>query len=150
MATLSAGVALAASPVAYVFVQEDSSQTGDTAPSPISVYAAASNGKVTKIKGSPFKQIAGVMFANNAKHIVTLDAGYLHSYAVSSEGVIGARIGDKHPALLRYWVCVSTTLPVGTVDLHKDGTHGRVPVHDYEWYEFVWDAGAGVFGSPNL
>jgi hypothetical protein len=39
MARLSTGVAVAASPVAYVFVQEDSSQTGDTAPSPISVYS---------------------------------------------------------------------------------------------------------------
>jgi hypothetical protein len=57
MATLSTGVAVAASPVAYVFVQEDSSQTGDTAPSPISVYAAASDGKLTKIKGSPSSRL---------------------------------------------------------------------------------------------
>jgi hypothetical protein len=96
---LTPGMAIAASPVAYVYVQEDSSQSGDTAPSPISVYADASDGKLTKIKGSPFKQIAGVMVGNNGKHIVTLDAGYLHSYAVSSEGVIGAQVSEINTQL---------------------------------------------------
>jgi hypothetical protein len=46
IATLSTGVAFAASPVAYVYVQE----TGG----PVSVYSAASDGKLTQIKGSPF------------------------------------------------------------------------------------------------
>ena len=63
IALLTPGMAIAASPVAYVYVQEDSSQTGDTAPSPISVYAAASDGKLTAIKGSPF-QATGVPVEN--------------------------------------------------------------------------------------
>jgi hypothetical protein len=95
---LSPGVALAASPVAYVYVQEDSSQNGDTAPSPISVYAAASDGKLTKIKGSPF-QATGVLVGNNGKHIITLDALYLHSYPVSSAGVIGAQVSEINTQL---------------------------------------------------
>ena len=92
------GMAIAASPVAYVYVQEDSSQTGDTAPSPISVYAAASDGKLTAIKGSPF-QATGVLVGNNGTHIITLDASYLHSYPVSSEGVIGAQVSEINTQL---------------------------------------------------
>jgi hypothetical protein len=34
------------------------------------------------------------MVGNNGKHIVTLDAGYLHSYSVSPEGVIGAQVAE--------------------------------------------------------
>jgi hypothetical protein len=99
MATLSTGVGAAASPVAYVYVQEDSSQSGDTAPSPISVYAAASNGKLSKIKGSPFDHTTGVMVGNNGKHIITLDAGYLHSFPVSSTGVVGAQVSEINTQL---------------------------------------------------
>jgi hypothetical protein len=141
MATLSTGVAVAASPVAYVFVQEDSSQTGDNAPSPISVYSAASDGGLIKLKGSPFKQIAGVMVGNNGKHIVTLDAGYLHSYAVSSEGAIGAQVSE-----------INTQLYTGT---------GCAGVPPFQWaqssfakmdhtgeYVYMITNGTNLYGTP--
>lgn len=143
MATLSNGVAIAASPVAYVYVQEDSSQTGDTAPSPISVYAAASDGRMTKIKGSPFKQITGVLVGNNGKHIVTLDAGYLYSYPVSSTGVIGAQVSE-----------INTQLYTGA------GCAGLSP---FQWalsnfakmdhtgeYVYMMSNGTNLYGTPVL
>ena len=99
LALLSTGVAVASTPVAYVYVQEDSTQTGNTAPSPISVYAVASNGTLTQVKGSPLKQIAGVLVGNNGSHIITLDASYLHSYPVSSGGVIGAQDSEINASL---------------------------------------------------
>jgi hypothetical protein len=66
---LCSGVAVAASPVAYVYVTATVSEP-DT-PGPIYAYSAASNGKLTPIKGSPFA-VSGMgaafpPFAKNAK-----------------------------------------------------------------------------------
>lgn len=91
---LSTGVAFAADPVAYVYVQEDSPQTRDTGPSPVSVYAASADSTVTMVNGSPFNQTMGVMVGTNGKQLITLDADSLRSYAVSSNGGIGPQTSE--------------------------------------------------------
>jgi hypothetical protein len=139
-ALLTPGMALAASPVSYVYVQEDSSQTGDTAPSAISVYAAASDGKLTKIKGSPF-QATGVMVGNNGTHIITLDAGYLHSYPVSSTGVIGAQVSEINTQLYPGSGCAGVSpqqlAPTSYAKMDHTGE-----------YVYLVSNGTNLFGTP--
>jgi hypothetical protein len=100
--TICAGVALAQSTVAYVYVAEDRSSA--TATSPITVYAATSTGKLVQISGSPFKQTSGTMSGTNGAHFITADQNfktthqYLHVYNVASNGVIGQQVSkyDLH------------------------------------------------------
>jgi hypothetical protein len=105
---LSPAVAIAASPVAYIYVQEDS--TFVTTPShsyysgsPITVFAASSSGKLTQVKGSPFTlSPTETMFGTNGTHVITVDNApgnaYLRSYDVASDGVIGKEVSkiDLH------------------------------------------------------
>jgi len=100
--TICAGVAIAQSTVAYVYVAED--RPSATATSPISVYAATSTGKLAQISGSPFKQTSGTMSGTNGSHFITVDQNfttthqYLHVYNVASNGVIGSQVSkyDLH------------------------------------------------------
>lgn len=102
MATISAGVAVAQSTVAYVYVAEN--RPSATSTSPISVYGANSAGKLTEIPGSPFKQTSGTMSGTNGSHFITVDQNfttthqYLHVYDVASNGVIGTQVSkyDLH------------------------------------------------------
>ena len=71
---LSSGMAFAASPVAYVYVQKP--VQGDYV-APIYAYATASNGKLTPIKGSPF-HVMGNMIGNTGSHLITL--GWPYAY----------------------------------------------------------------------
>jgi hypothetical protein len=93
------GVAVAQSPVAFVYVAED--VTTPTASSPITVYAASPAGKLTQIKGSPFAQTSGAMVGTNGTHFVTVDLNqpgthqYLHVYDVASSGVIGKEVSKQ-------------------------------------------------------
>ena len=141
LALLPASIAFAASPVAYVYVQEDSSQIGNTAPSPISAYAASSTGKLTQVKGSPFKQIAGVMIGNNGSHIITLDATYLHSYPVSAEGVIGAQVSEINTALCAGGSCA------GVPSFQWAQPNFAVMDHTGE-YVYMISNGTNLYGSP--
>ncbi len=63
LASLCTGTAFAASPVAYVYVQPPVVNTITTAP--ISVYSAASDGKLTQIKDSPFTKTTGTIIGTN-------------------------------------------------------------------------------------
>jgi hypothetical protein len=100
--SLCAGVAAAQTPVAYVYVAENSSSPAVT--SPITVYAASSTGKLSQIAGSPFKQTSGMMAGTNGSHFITIDQNpstthqYLHVYNVASNGVIGGQVSkfDLH------------------------------------------------------
>ena len=99
---ICAGVAIAQSTVAYVYVAED--RPSATATSPISVYSATSTGKLAQISGSPFKQTSGTMSGTNGSHFITVDQNfttthqYLHVYNVASNGVIGSQVSkyDLH------------------------------------------------------
>ena len=99
LTTICAGVAIAQSPVAYVYVAED--QTSASTSSPISVYAASSAGKLTQIKGSPFTQTSGTMVGTNGTYFVTVDQNdstshqYLRVYHVASNGVIGEEVSKQ-------------------------------------------------------
>jgi hypothetical protein len=59
---LCTGVAVAASPAAYVYVTATTSEPD--APGQNSGYSTDSKGKVTKLKGSPFG-VTGIMVGNN-------------------------------------------------------------------------------------
>jgi hypothetical protein len=97
--TICTGIAVAQSPVAYVYVAEDA-PTGSLN-SPTSVYAASSAGKLTPIKGSPFTQTLGTIIGTNGTHFLTVDQNdntthqYLRVYNVASDGVIGEEVSKQ-------------------------------------------------------
>jgi hypothetical protein len=81
--TLCTGVAVAASPVAYVYM---------TGLGGIDAYEVSSAGKVTPIKGSPFTHTSGQAVGTNGTHFITQDPYFLYSYDVASGGVIGREV----------------------------------------------------------
>jgi hypothetical protein len=106
------GVAIAQSPVAYVYVGETASNNiSQGSFSPITAYAASADGKLTELKGSPFTQFenAGVMVGTNGTHFIVAGpepnpqgAGaftYLFSYDVASNGAIGKQVSVINTAL---------------------------------------------------
>jgi hypothetical protein len=72
----------AASPVAYVYVGTSKG---------VDLYDAASDGKLTLVKGSPF-QTRGLAIGSNGKYFISLGTYYVHSYPVSSAGAIGKQV----------------------------------------------------------
>jgi hypothetical protein len=85
----------AATPVAFVYVSENpgpSPANGYLPTSPITVFSAAADGKLTPVKSS--QKTVGIMAGTNGTHFVTLDNYYLHSYSVSSAGVIGSQVSE--------------------------------------------------------
>jgi hypothetical protein len=79
--------ATAPAPVAYVYVQTANG---------INVYDATATGKLTMVKGSPFK-LSGpgqTMVGGNGKYFITLGANDLHSYPVASNGAIGKQVSQ--------------------------------------------------------
>ncbi len=99
LAALLTGTAAAQSPVAYVYVAED--YPSSTATSPITAYAASSDGQLTQIPGSPFTQTSGFMGGTNGSYFITADNNYtttyqyLHVYDVASNGVIGSEVSKQ-------------------------------------------------------
>ncbi len=90
------GIALAQSPVAYVYVAEDGEIN-----SPIAAYAASPDGKLNEMRGSPFRQTSGYMAGTNGSHFITVDENsttthqYLHVYDVAANGVIGKEVSKQ-------------------------------------------------------
>ncbi|HEV2133349.1 MAG TPA: Ig-like domain-containing protein [Terracidiphilus sp.] len=99
LTALSSGIALAQSPVAYVYVAEDFASSPTN--SPITAYAASSNGQLTQIPGSPFTQTSGMMAGDNGSHFITVDQNsttthqYLHVYNVAPNGAIGSQLSTQ-------------------------------------------------------
>lgn len=97
-AALSTSIALAQSPVAYVYVAQQGTQTTT---GPIAVYDASSSGQLTAIKGSPFTQTKGSPIGTNGSHFLTVDENpntsyqYLRTYNVSTTGAIGAEVATR-------------------------------------------------------
>jgi len=71
-----------AAPVAYVYVQTNKG---------VNLYDAAANGKLTMVKGSPFKT-SGEMIGSNGKYFITLGTFWVHVYPVESNGAIGKQV----------------------------------------------------------
>jgi hypothetical protein len=90
--SLSSGVAIAATPVAYVYVQPPVG--GAVYSTPVYVYAANSAGKITQIEASPIYDVAGAIIGTNGKIFVTSYLSTLYSSEVSSKGVIGATLSS--------------------------------------------------------
>jgi hypothetical protein len=87
---LFTGMAFAASPVAYVYVAQNSQFVSTSwTTSPISAYSVASDGKLTQITGSPFTQTTGFMLGLNGTQLITGSSDHVYSYDVASDGVIG-------------------------------------------------------------
>ncbi len=72
----------ATSPVAYVYVQTSKG---------VNLYDAAANGRLTLIKGSPFKTV-GEMIGSNKTFFVTLGTNLIHIYAIEANGAIGKQV----------------------------------------------------------
>lgn len=102
VATICTGIAVAQSPVAYVYVAEDFPSGVPPTSSPITVYAASSSGTLSQIPGSPFTQTSGMLVGTNGTHFLTVDQNgstthqYLHVYNVGwSTGVIGSEVSKQ-------------------------------------------------------
>src|SRR5271156_4614245 len=87
MTMLCTGVASAQE--AYVY---------DTVAKGTYAYDASSTGKLTLIKGSPFKT-AGALIGTNGKFLVTADTTTVFSYAVESNGGIGKLVSTINTQL---------------------------------------------------
>jgi len=97
LAPLSAGLSFAqsastevapaqtAAPIASVYV-------GTT--KGIYLYDAATTGKLTLVSGSPFKAPAGLLIGVTGKYLLTLGTHIIHSYQLSSTGVIGKELSS--------------------------------------------------------
>lgn len=71
-------------PVAYVYVQTSKG---------VNLYDASAAGKLTLVKGSPFKT-EGRMGGSNGKYFISVGTDYIHSYAVASNGAIGKQASE--------------------------------------------------------
>jgi hypothetical protein len=77
--------ATTAAPVAWIYAQ--------TFAQGVNVYGAAPDGKLTLVKGSPFKT-TGTMETGNGSHFFTFGNGLVYSYAVESNGGIGKQVSE--------------------------------------------------------
>jgi hypothetical protein len=71
-----------AAPVAYVYVQTIEG---------VVAYAAAADGKLVQLKGSPFATV-GQMVGSDGKYLISAGTYWIYSYAVEPNGAIGKQI----------------------------------------------------------
>ena len=139
-AMLSASAAYAASPVANVYVP---TQSG------IHAYSASAAGKLTEIKGSPFKQTVGLAIASNQSYFITLGTNLVHSYKVGADGSIGAQVSQIDTRLYSGSECGTTN--GATLDhtgkylyVRMDVSELNIPCRVYQTYA-VGNAGTLTF-----
>jgi hypothetical protein len=77
----------APAPVAHVYVQTTKG---------VNVYDATAAGKLTLVKGSPFKT-TGQMGGINGKYLISVGSEYLHAYAIESSGAIAKDVSKINP-----------------------------------------------------
>jgi hypothetical protein len=104
VSAICTGMAIAQSPVAYVYVaQTDQLSSEQAGTQPIYAYSVAPDGKATPVEGSPFTQISGQMVGTNGTHFITLgiepgqrfgNLTYLNSYDAASNGAIGKQVSE--------------------------------------------------------
>jgi hypothetical protein len=107
----------APAPVAYVYIQ--------TTPG-VMVYAAAANGTLTPVKGSPFKVI-GQMEDIGGKFLISVGNTILHTYSIGSNGAVGKQIFQINTASYGGSEC-GTTSGQGSV-LDHTGKYLYVHLH---------------------
>src|SRR3984957_6203131 len=77
-----------ATPVSYVYIQTNPG---------VMAYAAAANGQLTLVKGSPFK-VSGQMEDISGKYLISVGDTYLHVYSIESNGAVGKQISQINTA----------------------------------------------------
>jgi hypothetical protein len=118
---LSASSTMASS-VAYIY-SNNNSDNG------INAYTAASDGKVTLIKGSPFP-VAGTIVGTNGKFFLTQGDGYLFSYAVKASGAIGSFVSDINTQLYTGAACGTQSVNAITAQYDHTGKFVYVNLAD--------------------
>lgn len=91
--------AKAATPAAYVYVQTHQG---------VDVFDAASDGKITLVKGSPFAT-TGQMAGNNGKYLISIGTNELHTYAIESSGAVGKQASEINTQNYSGVECGNTT-----------------------------------------
>lgn len=86
-------------PVAYVYVQTNPG---------VVVYAAAANGTLTPVKGSPFKT-TGQMEDISGKILISVGNTILHVYPIESNGAVGKQISETNTASYSGSECGTTS-----------------------------------------
>lgn len=114
-ALLWSASAMASSTVAYIY-----SSTNDW--NGTNVYDAASDGKVTLVKGSPFATL-GTMVGTNGKFFVTQGLDYVFSYAVESNGGIGKLVSEINTQLYSGVQCGIDANYSGQAELDHTGEY---------------------------
>lgn len=111
LALLSAGTAftqttddeatsnIAAAPVAYIYVQTTNG---------INVYDATAAGKLTLVKGSPFKT-SGQMEGINGKYLLSVGTTNIRAYAIESNGAVGKQASNINTQNYSGSECGNTT-----------------------------------------
>jgi hypothetical protein len=82
--TETAATATSTPPVAYVYV----SGTTPNGSNEITAFAAAANGKLTPVPGSPFQTAGGSSMAANGKYLFAIGGTDIDSYLMASNGSI--------------------------------------------------------------
>jgi hypothetical protein len=139
VATICTAVAVAQSPVAYVYVAQTPQTTSESYDTqPIYAYQVTADGKATPIEGSPFTQISGEMVGTNGTHFITLGYGgdqnfgplnYLFSYDVASNGAIGKQVSEINTQLYSGGTCPVNDgqYPASGAELDHTGQYLYVP-----------------------
>lgn len=86
---LKATAATTPSTAAYVYIQIDGPQGA------VYGFSASSTGQLTAIPGAPWKP-TGQIIGDNKSQFITLGEDNIHSYAVDSDGAIGAQL-EQNP-----------------------------------------------------
>jgi hypothetical protein len=90
--------AMAASPVAHVYVQTTKG---------VNLYNVAFNGQLSLASGSPFKTV-GLMVGTNGKFFFSNGTTYIHVYAMTSTGAIGKEVAKINTAFYAGSQCGTT------------------------------------------
>jgi hypothetical protein len=80
-APTDANVQNSTSPVAFVYVSSNNGQT-------TRAFAAAPNGKLSPVPGSPFRTPYVASMAVNARYLFVTDALYIYSFSIAPDGAI--------------------------------------------------------------
>ena len=126
----------APAPVAYVYIQ--------TTPG-VMVYAAAANGTLTPVKGSPFK-VTGQMEDIGGKFLISVGTTILHTYPIESNGAVGKQISQINTASYGGSEC-GTTSGQGSV-LDHTGKYLYVHLHAKDecdgWQTYIVEPSGGL------
>jgi hypothetical protein len=75
-------------PIAYVYVQVTNG---------VNVYSATAAGKLSLLKGSPFK-VSGQMEGITGSHLLSVGTTILHSYEIAPNGAVGEQLSSINTA----------------------------------------------------